>query len=99
MLMRTLGMISLLIGCNSAYRNRLSDSELEFSANFQRLVHESFHKTVLNNLPESLRSLDQPEMIALPDISKGVIFRVLDDVGPYRLENGYEKLIFIVIQK
>jgi hypothetical protein len=75
----------LILASNPVYRNRLSNSELEFTTGLQRLVHQSFHATVLSSLPASLATLDEEEMVCMPDLNKGVFFRVLEDIGSYRL--------------
>ncbi|KAL3894533.1 MAG: hypothetical protein SGCHY_005220 [Lobulomycetales sp.] len=73
---------------NPVYRNRLSQSELEFATGFVRITHESLHKSVLRHLPASLQTMDSDDMIPVPDQSAGVIFRVVEGLGTYRLENS-----------
>lgn len=79
---------------NPVYRNRLSQSELEFATGFVRITHESLHKSVLRHLPASLQTMDSDDMIPVPDQSAGVIFRVVEGLGTYRLENRFVPIFF-----
>ncbi|KAJ3354506.1 40S ribosomal protein S27 [Entophlyctis luteolus] len=67
----------------------LSDAELAYAERFNDIVNESYQQAfLLDSLPPSLQSLNDPEIIGSLDLQKAVFVRVQKDIGDLLLPNG-----------
>ncbi|KAI8905601.1 hypothetical protein EDD86DRAFT_211879 [Gorgonomyces haynaldii] len=53
-----------------AERDKMSDDELRYATKFRDLVSQYHTESFLNELPETLRSLDEPQMSILLNFSQ-----------------------------
>ena len=61
--------------------DRMSSHEVKYLVAFGELVEEHLRRTVLNHMPrDSLKKLDEPEMIDHPDLDEYVFCQVIENV-------------------
>lgn len=74
-------------------QSRMSVLEQNHALNYKNLFKAHMHRTVLDNLPENLRSLnevfpDGRSMVPQPNLAQGVFIYAVEDCGPVRLPDG-----------
>ncbi|KAJ3052850.1 GINS complex subunit, partial [Rhizoclosmatium hyalinum] len=68
------------------YQACLSESELAYAQRFNQIVQETYEKSfLLDSLPPSLQSMDDPNIVGAPDLNQAVFFRTKVDFGDHLL--------------
>ncbi|KAG9082105.1 GINS complex subunit, partial [Ceratobasidium sp. 370] len=78
------------IMANPEMQSRMSVLEQNHAINYKKLFGDHMHRTVLDNLPENLRSLsetfpDGRSMVPQPNLTQGVFIYATEDCGPVKL--------------
>ncbi|KAG8792031.1 GINS complex subunit [Ceratobasidium sp. 428] len=81
------------IMANPELQARMSVLEQNHAIKYKQLFGDHMHRTVLDNLPENLRSLsetfqDGRSMIPQPNLTQGVFIYATEDCGPVKLPDG-----------
>lgn len=74
---------------------RLSTKELEYMTEYSRIVDKALDESLLDKLPEHLRSLTDTDssglsMVEEPDLERFCFANVLEDIGLFQLDTGEE---------
>ncbi|CAE7141616.1 unnamed protein product [Rhizoctonia solani] len=74
-------------------QSRMSVLEQNHAISYKNLFNAHMHRTVLDNLPEGLRSLtetfpDGRSMVPQPNMTQGVFIYATEDCGPVRFPDG-----------
>ncbi|KAH7334134.1 hypothetical protein B0J17DRAFT_675506 [Rhizoctonia solani] len=74
-------------------QSRMSVLEQNHAISYNNLFKAHMHRTVLDNLPEGLRSLsevfpDGRSMVPEPNMNQGAFIYAIDDCGPVRFPDG-----------
>ncbi|RKP39485.1 hypothetical protein BJ085DRAFT_15087 [Dimargaris cristalligena] len=79
----------MLYASSEDHLARMSLGERAFAVRYKSLFENHLHKTCLDKLPESLRSLDENNgnisMVTVPNLRSAVVCRVLTNVGDYAI--------------
>ncbi|KAI8617432.1 hypothetical protein BC830DRAFT_1062435 [Chytriomyces sp. MP71] len=74
---------------NPEYRARMSEDELAYAEQFNRITLENYKKSFLDEAcPPSLQTLDDAETANNPNLNQAVFCRVRRDIGPHLLPTG-----------
>jgi len=68
--------------------NRLSAAEQQFATNYSSLGERHFKDCFLRDLPKKYQSIDDREMLVVPDLRKFVVFQANEDRENVMIENG-----------
>jgi len=62
-------------------RDRMSENEVKYLISYGELLEKHLRRTVLNHMPrDSLKKLDEPEMIDSPDLDEYVFCKIMENV-------------------
>lgn len=73
---------------NPALQSRMSVLEQNHAIKYKQLFSTHMNRAVLDNLPDTMRSLTDPGMIPHPNLTQGVFIYATEDCGPIRLPDG-----------
>ncbi|KAF8598123.1 GINS complex, Sld5 component [Ceratobasidium sp. AG-I] len=81
------------IMANPEMQSRMSVLEQNHAINYKKLFSAHMHRTVLDNLPENLRSLsesfpDGHSMVPKPNLTQGIFIYATEDCGQVQLPDG-----------
>ncbi|QRW22647.1 DNA replication complex GINS protein SLD5 [Rhizoctonia solani] len=81
------------IMANPDIQSRMSVLEQNHAMSYKNLFKAHMHRTVLDNLPEGLRSLNETfpdgrSMVPQPNLNQGIFIYAIQDCGPVRLPDG-----------
>ncbi|PIA18614.1 GINS complex, Sld5 component [Coemansia reversa NRRL 1564] len=80
------------------YRDRLSQSELDYAKGFVALEEKHMRRSFLDQLPPHLRALDETttnglEMVPKPDVDSAVFCRVRTTVGEFQFDASEDPIL------